>query len=153
MTHLSQLTLSDLAPNQVLDPISRKRLALLRKLDRQIDAAEAQARDEAYVEEVRKWVRDESGERKLVTTERPIRKWWWQHGSGVWVLTLRDGTKRLDLGEGQMSIRIGELENLPHVLQTVREAILAGELDAALEASLKERQSRKNAKVQKAKRG
>ena len=59
MSVLSKLKLSASTPNEPITPLARKRLKLIAKLDQQIAAAEAEARDEEFVEQVRKWVRDE----------------------------------------------------------------------------------------------
>lgn len=139
MSHLAQLALTDSSPKTPVSPVSRKRLNLLRKLELQIQAAEAELRDEEFLEDIRKWVRGEDGEKTLVDSKRPIRKWWWQHHTGAWMLTLKDGSKELPLGDGKASIEIGEISNLVDVLQTVRSAVLAGELDPALEAMVKSR--------------
>ena len=139
MSHLAQLALTDSSPKTPVSPVSRKRLNLLRKLELLIQAAEAQLRDEEFFEDIRKWVRGEDGEKILVDSKRPVRKWWWQHHTGAWMLTLRDGSKDIPLGEGKVSIEIGEITNLVEVLQTVRSAVLAGELDPALEAMIKSR--------------
>ncbi len=55
------------------------------------------------------------------------------------MLTLKDGAKDLPLGENSASIEVGEISNLVDVLQTVKSAVLAGELDPALEAMVKPR--------------
>lgn len=85
-----------------------------------------------YLEDIRKWVRGEDGERKQITEQRAIRKWWWQHHTGAWMIILRDGAKDLPLLEDKNSIEVGEISKLVDVLQTVRSAVLAGELDDAL---------------------
>lgn len=136
MTHLSKLSLTASSQKEPVSPVQRKRLNLLRKLELQIEAAEAELKDEEFLEEVRKWVRDEDGERKQVTEQRPVRKWWWQHHTGAWMITLRDGAKELPVAEGKSSIEVGEHEKLVEVLQTVRAAVLAGELDDALQAMI-----------------
>lgn len=133
MTHLSKLSLSAATRRQPVTPAARKRLNLLHKLDLQIQAAEAELRDEEFLKDVRKWVRGEDGEKQLIDTQRPIRKWWWQHHTGAWMLTLRDGAKELLLADDKSSVEIGEISNLVDVLQTIRAAILAGELDGQLE--------------------
>ncbi|WP_143515437.1 DUF6641 family protein [Pseudooctadecabacter jejudonensis] len=120
-----------------VSPVAKKRLNLLRKLETQIEAAEAELRDEEFLEDIRKWVRGEDGERKQITEQRAVRKWWWQHHTGAWMLTLRDGAKELSLLEDKNSIEVGEITNLVEVLQTVRSAVLAGELDDALEQMVK----------------
>lgn len=137
MQHLSQLSLTVNSQKQPVSPVARKRLNLLRKLETQIEAAEAELKDEEFLEDIRKWVRGEDGERKQITEQRPIRKWWWQHHTGAWMLTLRDGAKELPVLEDKNSIEIGEITNLVEVLQTVRSAVLAGELDDALAQMVK----------------
>lgn len=148
MSHLSKLSLTASSQKEPVSPIQRKRLNLLRKLELQIEAAEAELKDEEFLEEVRKWVRDEDGERQQVTEQRPVRKWWWQHHTGAWMITLRDGAKELPLVEGKSSIEVGEHEKLVEVLQTVRAAVLAGELDGALQAMIdaKKTPAKKSAK-------
>ena len=95
MQHLSKLSLTVTSQKQPVSPVAKKRLNLLRKLELQIQAAEAALRDEEFLEEIRKWVRGADGEREQVTEKRPIRKWWWQHHTGAWMLTLKDGAKPL----------------------------------------------------------
>jgi len=137
MQHLSQLSLTVSSQKTPVSPVAKKRLNLLRKLETQIEAAEAELRDEEFLEDIRKWVRGEDGERKQITEQRAVRKWWWQHHTGAWMLTLRDGAKELPLLEDKNSIEVGEITNLVEVLQTVRSAVLAGELDDALEQTIK----------------
>lgn len=144
MTHLSKLSLSNSSRNQPITPVARKRLNLLRKLDLQIQAAEAELNDEEFLEDIRKWVRGEDGEREQVTQQRAVRKWWWQHHTGAWMITLRDGAKELPLLEGKNSIEVGEISNLVDALQTIRSAVIAGELDSQLAQSVSKRKTAQN---------
>ena len=137
MSHLSKLSLTAASQKQPVSPVARKRLNLLRKLEIQIEAAKAELQDEVFLEEVRKWVRGEDGERTQVTEQRAVRKWWWQHHTGAWMLTLRDGAKELALADDMASIEIGEIANLVDTLETIRSAVLAGEIDPALERVIK----------------
>lgn len=76
-SHLSKLTLSTASPTEPIGVVARKRMKLIRKIDQQFDAAQAEANDELFVEEIRRWVRnEETGEKQLVTQQRPIRRWW-----------------------------------------------------------------------------
>ncbi len=136
MSHLSKLSFTNSSQKEPVSPVQRKRLNLLKKLELQIEAAQAELKDEEFLEEVRKWVRGEDGERQQVTERRPVRKWWWQHHSGAWMLTLRDGAKQLPLADDKSSIEVGEITNLVETLETVRSAVLAGELDPALQAMI-----------------
>lgn len=137
MTHLSKLSLSSASRKQPVTPVARKRLNLIRKLDLQILAAEAELNDEEFLEDIRKWVRGEDGEREQVTQQRAVRKWWWQHHTGAWMITLRDGSKELPLLEDKNSAEVGEISNLVDTLQQLRSAAIAGELDDQLMQILK----------------
>lgn len=153
MTHLSKLSLSNSSRKQPVSPVARKRLNLIRKLDLQIQAATAELKDEEFLEDIRKWVRGEDGERQQITEQRAVRKWWWQHHTGAWMVTLRDGAKELPLLEDKNSIEVGEITNLVDALQTIRSAVIAGELDDQLEQMVSSRQISKSgkAKVEKGK--
>ena len=77
MTILERLKLTAASPREPLTPLSRKRKRLLQKLDKQIQAAQAEARDEEFLEEVTRWVRSEAtGDKEPITMRRPFKKWW-----------------------------------------------------------------------------
>jgi predicted exporter len=134
MSILSKLKLSTRSPRQQLSPVDRKRGKLLEKLDQQIAATEAALKDEAFVEQVRQWVRVEGSEDKqLVTKTRPVKKWWWTNENGQVMFSLRLGNRILEVEPGKPAVEVGKLEGLPEVLATLREAIVAGELDKQLE--------------------
>ncbi|MEP1090748.1 MAG: hypothetical protein ABJH63_15220 [Rhizobiaceae bacterium] len=120
-----------------MTPLARKRVKLLRKLEQQIEAAEAEARDEQFLEEISRWVRDEeTGDKKLVTQQRPIRPWSWQNQHGAWMVSLRDGNKLIPLDGDNTSVEVGEKSEMVPALETLRDAVVAGELDAQLEAMI-----------------
>ena len=149
MSILSKLSLSNSSPREPLTALARKRKKLLAKLDVQIQAAQAEARDEQFMEEVKRWVRDEAtGDKRPIAFERPVKKWWWQNQHGVWMISLRDGNRLIPLGKDSSSVEVGSLDQLEPTLQTLREAIVAGELDQQLETLIAERKipSRKKPK-------
>jgi len=136
MPLLSQLKLSTTSPRENLSPVARKRLKLLEQIDLQIRAAAAFLADEQFVREVQRWVRVEgSNDKQLVTQKKPVRPWWWQNDTGRVMLSLRAGNRLLELGEGKVSIEVGTAAELPKTLETLREAIAAGELDGQLNKS------------------
>lgn len=140
MTILERLKLTAASPREPLTPLSRKRKRLLQKLDKQIQAAQAEARDEEFLEEVTRWVRSEAtGDKEPITMRRPFKKWWWQNQHGVWMLSLRDGNRLIPLRDDKSSVELGELSTLAQTLEILREAIIAGELDAQLEALVADR--------------
>lgn len=140
MTILDKLKLTAASPREPLTPLSRKRKRLLQKLDKQIQAAHAEARDEEFLDEVTRWVRcEDTGDKQPITMHRQFKKWWWQNQHGAWMLSLRDGNRLIPLSDDKSSVEIGELQALVSTLETLREAIVAGELDAQLEQLISER--------------
>ena len=55
------------------------------------------------------------------------------------MLSLRDGNRLIPLVKDKPSVELGELQTLVPTLETLREAIVAGELDAQLEQLIAER--------------
>ncbi|MEP1208434.1 MAG: hypothetical protein ABJM29_10600 [Rhizobiaceae bacterium] len=151
MSNLSKLTLSDTSPRSPISPLARKRMKLLGKLDQQIEAAEAEARDEEFVEEVRRWVRDEqTGDRKPIAFNRPVKKWWWQDQHGALMISLRDGNRIIPPGKDQSSVQVGAADQLVPTLNTLRDAVVAGELDKQLEVMIAQRKMPKRGKAKAA---
>lgn len=140
MSNLSKLTLTTTTPNQPLTPLARKRIKLMQKLDQQVFAAEAASEGLEHTEEVKRWVTNkQTGEREQITQSRPIKKWWWANAHGALMITLKDGNKIIPLDDKHTSIEVGGIEQLAGTLETIRAAVIAGELDAQLEKIISER--------------
>lgn len=140
VSNLSKLTLTTTTPNQPLTPLARKRIKLIRKLDQQLLAAEAEREGIEYKEDVKRWTDNaETGQREAVMFSRPVKKWWWPNQHGALMITLKDGNKVIPLDDKHKSIEVGALEQLAGTLETIRSAVIAGELDAQLEKLIAER--------------
>jgi hypothetical protein len=136
MSHLANLKLSQTSPRDKLSPVARKRGKLLEQLDLQISAAAHAVKGEEFLHEVRRWVHVEgSADKQLITQKKPVRRWWWQNEVGAVMLSLRQGNRVMDIAEGKTAIEVGEMSDLPKVLDTLRQAIAAGELDEQLKKS------------------
>lgn len=149
MSILSKLTLTATSPREPITPLARKRIKLLNRIEQQINAAEAELLDEQFMEEIKRWVRnEETGDKALITTERPVRKWWWKNQHGAWMISLRDGNRLIPLGDDNTSVEVGAIEQMVTTLETLRDAVIAGELDGQLEALVSKHKMppRKNAK-------
>lgn len=139
MSNLSKLTLTTTTPNQPLTPLARKRIKLLRKLDQQLLAAECASEGMEHTEEVKRWVKiEQTGEKELITQSRPVKKWWWANEHGALMLTLKDGNKIIPLDDNHKSVEVGGIEDLAGTIETVRAAVIAGELDQQLEKLISE---------------
>lgn len=136
MSMLSNLKLSDVSPRAKLSPVARKRLKLLEQIDLQLKAAAASLAGELFTRDVQRWVRVEgSNDKQLVTQKKPVRHWWWRNDVGKLMLSVRAGNRLLELAEGKVSIEVGAPEDLQKTIETLRDAVAAGELDEQLSKS------------------
>lgn len=133
MSTLSTLKLSAASPRQQLSATDRLRRKLLEQLDLQIRAAIAMVAGEPFYYEVQRWVRQNGSNDKVLTTiTRQVRPWWWTNAFGTIMLSLRQGNRLIEIADGRASVEVGELSDLPDVLELLRKAITAGELDGQL---------------------
>ncbi len=134
MTILSKLNLSDKTKAAMLtSPEIKLRGKMLEALSLQIEAAKAMLNGETFIRRAMRWVDDpETGER--VRKEVPVRyrPWFWKDEQGNYMLEVRYGNRRLELKPKKSTIEVGEAEKLIPTLETLREAVNAGELDKLL---------------------
>ena len=134
MAMLDKLKMTDKTPHADFStPEAHLRRKFPQALDIQITAAEAHSNGETFIRRAKRWVPDpETGEKVL--KEVPVRfsPWWWQDETDKLMLTVRYGSKRLELKPGKTAIELGDFENLLPTLNLIKEAAGAGELDKLL---------------------
>ncbi len=134
MTILEKLSFSDKTRAAMLtSPEAKLRGKMLEALDLQIEAAKAMLNGETFIRRAMRWVKDpETGER--VRKEMPVRfrPWYWKDEQGNYMLDVRYGNRQIELKPKKPAIEVGEGENLVPTLETLREAVNAGELDKLL---------------------
>ena len=64
-----------------------------------------------------------------------VKEWFWISDSGKINLSVRYGSKTLELAKGKNAIELASGDELIAVLLKLKEAVLAGELDAQIEAA------------------
>ena len=94
--------------------------------------------------------KDEAGNRTRVEAPRHVRRGWFTDASGGLFFTLRYGAKPLELAKGMTAISVEKLEALPGVIDTLTQAVEAGELDAVVTVAATERQRNFKGKAAKA---
>jgi hypothetical protein len=129
MSKLNTLNLITYVRQNNKDPKLKRRSKLIEKLNEQI----LLAKDSTYSPTTRKWIIDDSGERKRVVVAKRIKQWWDKDANGNTVLTVRYGSKLLELAKGKSAIKLASDNDVVNVLGTVVVAVEAGELDAAIE--------------------
>ena len=75
----------------------------------------------------------ETGLRKQVETNKRVKAWWFTADNGKLALCVRYGTKILELAKGKYAIEVASTNDLVSTLETVKTAVLAGELDTAID--------------------
>jgi hypothetical protein len=134
MTALSSLKLvSEQKPTQI-SPIQHRRNKLADRLVEQLELAKAMQTGTTFAPTKIRTVKDaETGLRQQVEMKKRLKSWWFTAPSGKLVLSVRYGSKVLELAKGKWAIEVGAQKDLLNVLETLKGAVLAGELDTQIE--------------------
>lgn len=135
MSALSNLKLTNAKRPQSMPAVMIRRNKLVKKLFEQIQLAEAQQAGENYTAKRLKNVRDaETGLTKIVEVPKRIRAWWWTGENGKLCLNVKYGSNTIELSKGKFAIELTSQAEIVPVLNTLKEAAEAGELDSQIEA-------------------
>ncbi len=116
------------------DPKIKLRRKMADAIDIQIAGANAAIAGEHYYTTVDKWVENkETGTKERMKMEKVFRRMWFRDSVDRVMLELRFANKSVAINN-KPSIVVGTMEKLVPTLQTVKKAVLAGELDAVLKA-------------------
>ena len=136
MTAFTGLKLVAAKRPQAAAPIILRRNKLGRQLWEQIELARASAEGKTFAPIRMRTVRDSAtGQKHSVEQAKRVRQWWFTAETGRVCLQVRYGTRLLELAKGKNSIDVGSVADLANVLQLVKTAVEAGELDAQIEAA------------------
>ena len=116
------------------DPIISRRNKLLMRLNEQREFACADIAGETFEAFKERWVDDAvTGTKKKVRVAKRVKRWFFDF-NGSYFFEVRYGNKPLELAKGKTAIEVGGREQVPVVIDTIIEAIGAGELDDMLVA-------------------
>ncbi len=116
------------------DPVQHRRAKTSMKILEQLALCKALKNGQSYAPTRIKTVTNAEGERVQVNHAKKIRPWWFTDGNKV-LLQVRYGAKQIALNsKGANCIEISSPEALISALEAVNTAILAGEVDAQIEA-------------------
>jgi len=119
-----------------ISPVLVRRNKLIAKLWEQIQLAQCEAAGERYQPTRLRTMRDrDTGLMKTLEVPKRVKPWWWISESGKVCVSIRYGSKVLELSKGKTSIEIAGAQDLVPALETVKVAVLAGELDSQIEAA------------------
>jgi hypothetical protein len=130
---LSSLKLSARPEKTKDNPILKKREKLLTKLNQQLAMAQSHVAGETYTVFKEKWQKnEETGQQEKVQIAKKVSPWFYKRNN-QYFCEVRYGNKPLELSKGNHAIEVGEQENLVQTIETVIEAVVAGELDPLLD--------------------
>lgn len=116
------------------DPVQHRRSKLSMKVLEQLQYARALNAGEVYAPTRIKTITNADGERVQVNQPKRIKPWWFTDGNKV-LLQVRYGAKVLMLNGKSNAVECANADALIAALNTVNTAVLAGELDAQIEAA------------------
>jgi hypothetical protein len=136
MSALETLKLTTAKKPTHIPAVVFRRNKLSSKLWEQIQLAKSQIEGTPFVVTKFKSVKDkETGLRKQVEIPKRIREWWFRNDAGKVCISVRYGTKVIELAKGKHSVEVDSAQNLVKALELVKQAVEAGELDAQIESA------------------
>ena len=134
MATLTSLKLVAAKKPTAQNPVQHRRNKLSIKVLEQLALARALQNGEAYAPTRIKTVTNDDGDRIQVAHVKRVKQWWFVDGNKV-LLQVRYGAKTLMLNGKSNAVECANADALIGALSTVNTAVLAGELDAQIEAA------------------
>ena len=132
MTFIAKLKLVASKRERNLSPILVRRNKLVAKIEEQLQLATAQKEGRLYAPKRIKTVTNELGERVAVETTKRVKEWFWTTPANKINLSVRYGSKTLELAKGKNAIELSSGDELLATLSMLKDAVIAGELDDAI---------------------
>jgi hypothetical protein len=131
---LNNLKLTAEKKPQHIAPVQQRRNKLSHRLWEQIQLAKSQVDGtEFVVKKYRSFKDQETGLRKQIEVPKRIRPWWFVSANGKVCISIKYGTSVLELAKGKPSVEIDSPQDLIKALETIKQAVEAGELDGQIE--------------------
>lgn len=136
MATLATLKLSTAVKPTHMPAVQVRRNKLVKRLWEQTELAKAQqAGTQFTTTKFRTVVENDTGLRKQVEVNKRIKQWWFTTDSGKLALSVRYGARLLELAKGKFAVEIASEKELVPTLEIIKAAVIAGELDAAIDAA------------------
>ena len=135
MTVIAKLKLVSSKRERTTSPIVVRRTKLHAKLNEQLELATANKEGRVYAPKRIKTVTNADGNRVSVESVKRVKEWFWTGAGNKINLSVRYGSKTLELAKGKNAIELGTSDELIATLSALKEAVLAGELDEAINSA------------------
>ncbi len=117
-------------------PVVQRRNKLSNKLWEQLQLARAEMSGETYAPTRRRTVKDpETGLRKSIEVPKRVKPWWFVSETGKVCLSVKYGSKVLELVKGKSAIEVANPDELIKTLETIKAATDSGELDTQISSA------------------
>lgn len=131
MSFLNALKLVEFKPQHASGAVFVRRRKLADKIAQQINLAS----DAAYAPTKIVTVKDENGNEQRREVAKRIKRWWVTNADGSVQLTVRYGSKPIEFAKGKNAIELSSTSEIAPTLTAISDAVMNGELDAALAVS------------------
>lgn len=133
---LATLKLTDAKePNQIPQVVQRRN-KLAKRVWQQIELAKAQEQGTQFrVAKFKSYTDTQTGERRQVETQMLVKQWWFTTQTGKLAISVRYGSRVLELARGKYAVEVAHAKDLTATLDAIKTAVLAGELDAQIDAA------------------
>jgi hypothetical protein len=132
MSLFSKLKLVASKRERNLNPIIVRRQKLATKIEEQFELARCQKNGTLYAPKRLKTVTNTDGERVIVETTKRVKEWFWTTPNNKINLSVRYGSKTLELAKGKNAIELATQDELIETLALLQQVVIEGELDEAI---------------------
>ena len=134
MSTLNTLKLVNQVKPQHVPDVVKRRYKLSNKLWEQIQLARSQFLNEPFAVTKMKTIKNvDTGTSETIAVNKRIRPWWFNSDTGSLCVTIKYGTKVIELAKGKPSIEVSGKDQLISTLELVKKAVEAGELDQQID--------------------
>jgi len=145
MELLKTLKLKRYQRNNSNNPVLQRRIKLAAGISEQIPLAE----NPNYKQISVRTVTDENGELRKVEVSKRVLRWWRVGANGTVQLTVRYGSRVLELAKGMDAVELASADELVPVLEQFKAAAERGEMDDMIAAQLAKRKRVNTIKAEK----
>ena len=132
MELLKTLKLPQYQRNNTSNPVLQRRVKLAAGISEQIQLAQNPNYKSVNV----RAVADDNGGVRAVGVEKRVLRWWCMSTDGTVQLTVRYGSRVLELAEGMDAVELSSVDELVPVLEQFKAAAELGEMDDMVAAQL-----------------
>ena len=111
-------------PKSSSDPVHMRRAKFIEKLEEQ----KLLLQDPGYVRTVQRTA-EVDGQKQAVVRKQRVRPWWKMASTGQIIMSVKFGAKPIEFEKGKAGIAVPSKDRLPTVINTLIEAVRAGEMD------------------------